>query len=106
MLIATIEGRSAIPVVARELKVPADSITEALDAGGVFSKNYTWLNELQTRGTALSSSVNISTYFPDEYDQAVMFKGYFAAAVLEWGLFWWAMQTPLFAIVKIHLLRA
>ena len=63
LLIATIEGRTAIPVVARELNVPAESITEALDADGVRFKNYVWLNELQARGPFLLLSVVFLTAF-------------------------------------------
>ena len=52
-MIATIEGRSASPVAARELHDSADSTTEALDAHEVSFKNYVWLNEVQARGPAL-----------------------------------------------------
>ncbi|MDC3123558.1 class I SAM-dependent methyltransferase [Gammaproteobacteria bacterium] len=85
LLIATIEGRSAVPVVARELGVPACTIDETLDVDGVFFKNYAWLDNLKARGPAISSSVDISSYFPDEYGQTVMTKSYFVAAALEQG---------------------
>tara|TARA_B100000780_G_C21097519_1_gene442720 strand:+ start:99 stop:947 length:849 start_codon:yes stop_codon:yes gene_type:complete len=86
IFIPTIEGMGAIDLISDETKVDVELIKEELENTGIFYKNYNWLNTLQNRDIApLHKSVDISSYFSDEYGHTVMKTDYFVKKARDYG---------------------
>lgn len=86
LFIPTIEGPGAIDLVSKDCDVSSDFIQKELNESGIFYKNYSWLQDLQERGPAIHESVDISSYFSDEYGHTVMTIEYFSDQAKNFGL--------------------
>ncbi len=86
IFIPTIEGPGAISLVSKDCNVSPDFIQKELNNSGIFYKNYSWLQDLQERGPAIHKSVDISSYFSDEYGHTVMTIEYFSDQAKNFGL--------------------
>lgn len=86
IFIPTIEGEGAIDLVAKDCDISPEVIQKELDNSGIFYKNYSWLTDLQERGPAIHESVDISSYFSDEYGHTVMTSEYFSNQAKNYGL--------------------
>ena len=86
IFIPTIEGMGSMNLVADEALVDLELIKSELESSGIFYKNYSWLHNLQNRGIApIHKSVDISSYFSDEYGHTVMTIDYFVNKAKDYG---------------------
>ena len=86
IFIPTIEAEGSLHLVANESNVAEGIIRDELEKVGIFYKNYSWLNDLQARGPAISKNLDISSYFSDQYGHTVMSTDYFVGKASNFGL--------------------
>lgn len=87
VLILSVEGDHAIKTVATELGISKDEITDKVQASGAFHLTYEWIKQRKKSDyRPISESVDITTYFDDEYGTTVFSEHFFTTLATSVGL--------------------